>query len=127
MVLDISPNTIFYPILNYFCFSTVSISNTNFKLYKHPRQDLAVKDILKEDKRDINIYLKVLDFFRYFIVPSPYICKDFGYYLLRYYIGVIFPQAKLEHFTESAVMTEAYIIGAGYIYGIFYINSKLYS
>jgi hypothetical protein len=68
----------------------------------------------------------VLDFFKYFIVPSPYICKDFGYYLSEYYIGVVFPQAKLEYFIESAVMTEAYIIGAGYIYKTFYVNSELY-
>jgi hypothetical protein len=87
--LDISPNTISYPILNYPCFLTVSIFNTDFKLYKHPRQDLAVKNALEEDKYDINICLKVLDFFRHFIVPSPYIYKDFGYYLLGYYIGVI--------------------------------------
>jgi hypothetical protein len=79
-----------YPIFNYLCFLTVSIFNTNFKLYKHPRRDLAVKDILEEDKYNINIYLKVLDFFRYFIVPSPYICKDFGYYPSGYCIGVVF-------------------------------------
>jgi hypothetical protein len=115
-----------YPILNYPYFLTVSIFNTNFKLYKYPRQDSAVKDTLKENKYNINIYLRVLDFFRYFIVPSPYICKDFGYYPLGYYIGVIFLQAKLEYFIESTVMTKAYIIGVGYIYRTFYINSKLY-
>ena len=50
-------------ILNYLCFSIIFISDTNFKLYKHPGQDLAVKDTSKEDKHNINIYLKVLDFF----------------------------------------------------------------
>jgi hypothetical protein len=80
----------------------------------------VVKDALKENKHNINIYLRVLDFFKYFIIPSPYICKDFGYYLLGYYIGVILLQAKLEYFIKSAVMTEAYI------YRIFYINSELY-
>jgi hypothetical protein len=125
--LDISPNTISYPIFNYLCFSTVFIFNTDFKLYKYPGRDLAVKDTLEENKYDINIYLRVLNFFRHFIVPSPYICKDFGYYLLGYCIGVILLQVKLEYFIESAVMTEAYIIGADYIYKIFYINSKLYS
>jgi len=49
-----------------------------------------VKDILEKDKHNVNIYLRVLDFLRHFIVPSPYICKDFGYYLLGHYIGVIF-------------------------------------
>jgi hypothetical protein len=127
LVLDISPNTISYPILNYPCFSTVSIFNTDFKLYKHPKQNLAVKDVLKENKYNINIYLRVLNFFKHFIVPSPHICKDFGYYLSGHYIGVILLQAKLEHFIESTVITKAYIIGIGYIYKTFYINSKLYS
>jgi hypothetical protein len=126
LVLDISPNTISYPVLNYPYFSTVSISNTNFKLYKYPKRDLAVKDTLKEDKYNINIYLRVLDFFKHFIVFGPYICKDFGYYPLGHCIGVILLQAKLEYFMESTVMTKAYIIGAGYIYKIFYINSELY-
>ena len=68
----------------------------------------------------------MLDFFRHFIVPSPYIYIDFSYYLLGYYIEVILPQAKLEHFIESAIITKAYIIGTGYIYRTFYINSELY-
>jgi hypothetical protein len=87
----------------------------------------VVKDTLEEDKYDINIYLRVLDFFKYFIVPSPYICKDFGYYPSGHCIGVILLQVKLEYFIESTIMTEAYIIGAGYIYRTFYINSELYS
>ena len=80
-----------YLVPNYPCFSTVSISDTVFKLYKHPGRDLAVKDALEEDKHDVNIYLRVLDFFRHFIVPSPYICKDFGYHLLGHRIGVVLP------------------------------------
>ena len=67
-----------------------------------------IKDTLKEDKYKVNIYLKVLDFFRYFIVPSPHICKDFGYYPLGYYIGVVLLQVKLEYFAKSTVITKAY-------------------
>jgi hypothetical protein len=78
-----------YLIPNYSYFLTVSISNINFKLYKYPRQDLVVKDTLEEDKYNVNIYLRVLDFFRHFIVPSPYIYKDFSYYLPGYCIGVV--------------------------------------
>ena len=89
MILDTSFNTISYPVLDYPCFLTVSIFNIDFKLYKHPRRDLAVKDALEEDKYNVNIYLRVLDFFRHFIVPSPYIYIDFGYYLLGYYIEVV--------------------------------------
>ena len=84
-------------------------------------------DALEENKYNINIYLKVLDFFRHFIVPSPHIYKDFGYYPSKHYIGVVLLQAKLEYFIENAIMTKAYIIGAGYIYKTFHINSKFYS
>jgi len=115
-----------YLVLNYFCFSTVSIFNTDFKLYKYPKRDLVVKDALEEDKYNVNIYLKVLDFLRHFIVPSPYIYKDFGYYLLRHCIGVVFLQAKLEYFIKSAIMTKAYIVGIGYIYRTFHVNRELY-
>jgi len=86
----------------------------------------VVKDALEEDKYDVNIYLRVLDFLRHFIVLSPYIYKDFGYYLLGHYIGVVLLQAKLEYFIESAIMTEAYIVGVGYIYRTFYVNRELY-
>ena len=51
---------------------------------------------------------------------------DFGYYLLGHYIGVVLPQAKLEYFAESAIITEAYIVGIGHIYRTFYVNSELY-
>jgi hypothetical protein len=63
----------------------------------------------------------------YFIVHSLHIWKDFGYYPLGYCIGVVLLQAKLKYFIESAVMTKAYIIGAGHVYKIFYVNSELYS
>jgi len=86
----------------------------------------VVKDALKKDKYNVNIYLRVLDFLRHFIVPSPYICKDFSYYLLGYYIGVVLLQAKLEYFIKSAIMTKAYIIGVGYIYKTFHVNRELY-
>jgi len=48
-----------------------------------------VKDALKKIKYNVNIYLRVLDFLRHFIVSSSYIYKDFSYYLLRHYIKVV--------------------------------------
>jgi hypothetical protein len=76
-----------YPVLNYPCFLIVFIFNTDFKLYKYPEWDSAVKDA----KYNVNIYLRVLDFFKHFIVLGLYICKDFGYYLLGHCIGVVLP------------------------------------
>ena len=51
---------------------------------------------------------------------------NFGYYLLKHYIGVVFLQTKLEHFAENTTITEAYIVGTGHIYKTFYINSEFY-
>ena len=66
------------------------IYNIIFTCYKHCDWDRKVKNAFKEDKYDISVYLKIIYFFSFFAIHSPYISKKFGALLLGYGVGIIF-------------------------------------
>ena len=62
-----------------------------FTCYKRCDQDKKVKDTSKEDKYDISIHLRIIHFFTYFTIYSPYVDEKLGDLPFRYSIGVILP------------------------------------
>ena len=59
--------------------------------YKYCDQDGKIKNTSKKDKYNINIHPRIIYFFSYFTIYSPYIGKKFSILLLGYGVEVILP------------------------------------
>ena len=62
-----------------------------FMYYKRCDQNRKIKNAFKEDEYDISVHLKIIYFFSYFAIYSPYIGEKLGDLPFRYSVGVILP------------------------------------
>jgi hypothetical protein len=62
-----------------------------FMYYKHCDQDRKVKDPSKENEYNISVYLRMIYFFSYFAIYSPYVGEKLNTLPLGYGVKVILP------------------------------------
>jgi hypothetical protein len=98
-----------------------------FMCYKHCDQDKKVKDSFKEDECNISIHPRIIYFFSYFTIHSPYISEKLSTSPLGYSVGVILPVNQLESFiTKNGVITISFIVNGNHIYRTFKLRKELY-
>ena len=98
-----------------------------FTCYKRCNRDGNIKDTSKEDKCDVSVHLRIIYFFNYFIIYSPYVGKKLSNLLFGYGVGVILSINQLESFiTKDSITTMSFTVNGNRTYRIFKLRKEFY-